>query len=103
MDRAMIEVETLTKWCSATQALAGMDLSVPAGRVLGLLGPNGAGKTTVVRVLTTLARPDGGRAAVAGVDVVRHPAEVRRHIGVADAAPGVGRPIRRRHLEVRAG
>ncbi len=83
MDRDMIEVEELTKSYGETQALAGVDFSVPAGRVLGLLGPNGAGKTTAVRVLTTLARPDGGRAAVAGVDVVRHPAEVRRHIGVA--------------------
>ncbi|MGH9099491.1 MAG: ATP-binding cassette domain-containing protein [Acidimicrobiales bacterium] len=79
----MIEVEALAKRYGETQALAGVDFSVPAGTVLGLLGPNGAGKTTAVRVLTTLARPDSGRATVAGVDVVRHPAEVRRRIGVA--------------------
>ena len=60
-----------------------MDIAVPAGTILGLLGPNGAGKTTAVRVLTTLARPDSGSATVAGIDVLRHPAEVRRHIGVA--------------------
>ena len=56
---------------------------MPAGSILGLLGPNGAGKTTAVRILTTLARPDAGRGTVAGIDVVAHPAEVRRHIGVA--------------------
>ena len=79
----MIEAEGLTKRYGETQALAGVGFSVPAGTVLGLLGPNGAGKTTAVRILTTLARPDAGRATVAGVDVVRHPGEVRRHIGVA--------------------
>jgi ABC-2 type transport system ATP-binding protein len=79
----MIEVEALTKSYGKTRALAGVDFSVPAGTLLGLLGPNGAGKTTAVRVLTTLALPDSGRAAVAGTDVVRHPGQVRRHIGVA--------------------
>jgi ABC-2 type transport system ATP-binding protein len=79
----MIEAEGLTKCYGQTQALAGVDFSVPAGTILGLLGPNGAGKTTAVRILTTLARPDSGRGTVAGIDVVAHPAEVRRHIGVA--------------------
>jgi ABC-2 type transport system ATP-binding protein len=79
----MIEAEALTKRYGKTQALAGVDFLVPAGMLLGLLGPNGAGKTTAVRVLTTLALPDSGRAAVAGNDVVRHPARVRRSIGVA--------------------
>jgi ABC-2 type transport system ATP-binding protein len=79
----MIEAEGLTKRYGETQALAGVDFSVPTGSILGLLGPNGAGKTTAVRILTTLANPDSGRAAVAGIDVVAHPAEVRRHIGVA--------------------
>ena len=83
MSRDMIEVEALAKRYGQTQALAGVDFSVRAGTLLGLLGPNGAGKTTAVRVLTTLARPDGGRAAVAGIDVVRHPGLVRRRIGVA--------------------
>ncbi len=55
---------------------------MPAGTVHGLLGPNGAGKTTAVRVLTTLARPDGGTARVAGHDVVRAAGEVRRRIGL---------------------
>jgi ABC-2 type transport system ATP-binding protein len=83
MSRDMIEVEALAKRYGKTQALAGVAFSVPAGTLLGLLGPNGAGKTTAVRVLTTLALPDSGRAAVAGIDVVRHPAQVRRRIGVA--------------------
>jgi ABC-2 type transport system ATP-binding protein len=83
VSQQMIEVEGLTKRYGDTQALAGVDFSVPEGTLLGLLGPNGAGKTTAVRVLTTLAIPDGGRAAVAGIDVVRHPAQVRRYIGVA--------------------
>jgi len=82
-DELMIQAEGLTKRYGETQALAGVDFSVPAGTILGLLGPNGAGKTTAVRILTTLALPDSGRAAVAGIDVVKHPGEVRRHIGVA--------------------
>jgi ABC-2 type transport system ATP-binding protein len=79
----MIEAEELAKRYGQTRALAGVDLSVPTGSILGLLGPNGAGKTTAVRILTTLALPDAGRASVAGIDVVGHPAQVRRHIGVA--------------------
>ena len=59
-DIPAIEAEGLTKKFGATQALAGIDLSVPAGGILGLLGPNGAGKTTAVRVLATLLRPDAG-------------------------------------------
>jgi ABC-2 type transport system ATP-binding protein len=79
----MIQAEGLKKRYGETQALDGVSFSVPAGTILGLLGPNGAGKTTAVRVLTTLARPDAGSATVAGIDVVRQPGEVRRHIGVA--------------------
>ena len=79
----MIEAEGLSKRYGETQALAGVSFAVPAGSILGLLGPNGAGKTTAVRILTTLAVPDSGRATVAGIDVVAHPGEVRRHIGVA--------------------
>jgi ABC-2 type transport system ATP-binding protein len=79
----MIEADDLQKRYGETQALAGVSFSVPAGTILGLLGPNGAGKTTAVRILTTLARPDSGRATVAGIDVVKSPGQVRRHIGVA--------------------
>ncbi|MGY1715236.1 ATP-binding cassette domain-containing protein [Geodermatophilus sp. SYSU D01106] len=77
-----ILVEGLQKRFGSNTALAGVDLTVPEGSVLGLLGPNGAGKTTVVRILTTLLQPDGGRAEVAGVDVVREPDRVRAVIGL---------------------
>ena len=78
----MIEAEGLTKRYGQTVALAGIDLQVPAGSILGVLGPNGAGKTTAVRILTTLSRPDSGWARVAGHDVVREVAAVQRNIGV---------------------
>jgi ABC-2 type transport system ATP-binding protein len=78
----MIEASGLTKRYGTTQALAGVDLQVPTGTILGVLGPNGAGKTTCVRILTTLATPDGGRATVAGHDVVHQAAAVRTCIGV---------------------
>lgn len=78
-----IYAEGLVKTFGDVRALDGVDLDVPEGTVLGLLGPNGAGKTTAVRVLTTLIRPDSGRAVVAGVDVLKHPNEVRRSIGLS--------------------
>ncbi|MFD9478067.1 ATP-binding cassette domain-containing protein [Streptomyces nojiriensis] len=78
-----IYAEGLVKTFGDVRALDGVDLDVPEGTVLGLLGPNGAGKTTTVRVLTTLLRPDSGKAVVAGIDVLRHPNEVRRAIGLS--------------------
>jgi len=77
-----IEADGLRKAYGETVALDGLDLAVAAGSVCGLLGPNGAGKTTTVRVLATLARMDAGRAVVAGVDLGRDPAGVRRRIGL---------------------
>jgi daunorubicin resistance ABC transporter ATP-binding subunit len=78
----MIRTEGLTKRYGPTVALAGVDLEVDAGCILGVLGPNGAGKTTAVRILTTLVVPDSGRAFVAGHDVAGDPMAVRRIIGV---------------------
>ncbi|OKK20839.1 ABC transporter [Streptomyces sp. CB00455] len=78
-----IYAEGLVKTFGDVRALDGVDLDVPEGTVLGLLGPNGAGKTTTVRVLTTLLRPDRGKAVVAGIDVLGHPNEVRRAIGLS--------------------
>ena len=77
-----IRAEGLIKNFGKTQALAGLDLAVPAGTVYGLLGPNGAGKTTAVRVFATLLRPDGGRAQVLGEDVAARAPAVRRNIGL---------------------
>ncbi|MGW5849543.1 ATP-binding cassette domain-containing protein [Streptomyces sp. NPDC055254] len=74
--------EGLEKSYGQVHALRGLDLAVPQGTVCGLLGPNGAGKTTAVRIFTTLSPPTGGRALVAGHDVAREPAAVRRAIGV---------------------
>jgi daunorubicin resistance ABC transporter ATP-binding subunit len=78
-----IEAHGLTKRFRDVPALAGVDLRLPAGEVLGLLGPNGAGKTTAVRILTTLVAPDAGTARVMGLDVVRQAAAVRRQVGLS--------------------
>ena len=86
-----ISAERLEKRYGPVQALAGVTFSVRAGEVFGLLGPNGAGKSTTVRVLTTLTRPDSGRAFVAGHDVVREPNRVRRSIGYVPQESGVDR------------
>src|SRR5437764_6738512 len=84
-----IVAEELRKRYRAVQALDGVSFAVREGEVFGLLGPNGAGKSTTVRVLTTLTRPDSGRAFVAGEDVVAHPAQVRRAIGYVAQDSGV--------------
>ena len=65
------------------RALDNLSLDVEEGTVLGVLGPNGAGKTTTVRILSTLLRPDSGRATVAGIDVIKHPEKVRELIGLS--------------------
>ncbi|MET7734096.1 ATP-binding cassette domain-containing protein [Streptomyces sp. NPDC005402] len=75
--------EGLEKRFGEVHALRGLDLAVAPGTVCGILGPNGAGKTTAMRLLTTLLRPDAGSARVAGYDLVREPAAVRRAIAVA--------------------
>ena len=79
-----IEVTRLEReFPGGIKAVAGVDLEVAEGEIYAFLGPNGAGKTTTVRMLTTLLRPTGGRARVAGFDVVEQAADVRRSIGVA--------------------
>jgi ABC-2 type transport system ATP-binding protein len=78
-----VETVRLHKRYGDVHALRGVDLRVDTGTVYGLLGPNGAGKTTAVRILTTLLPPDEGSARVAGFDVLREAAKVRRQIGLA--------------------
>ena len=87
-----IVVDGLEKtYAKGVRALDGVSFSVREGEVFGLLGPNGAGKSTTVRVLATLTKPDAGHALVAGRDVAREPAAVRRSIGYVPQQSGVDR------------
>ncbi len=79
----MVEATGLVKHYGDVKALDGLDLTVPEGTILGLLGPNGAGKTTAVNILTTLIMPTAGQATVAGADVIKKPAKVRKRIGLS--------------------
>ena len=83
MTEPIIEAEGLVKWFGRVKALAGLDLLARSGQITAVLGPNGAGKTTFVRAVATLIRPNAGRLSVAGIDVARHPEQVRRVIGLA--------------------
>jgi oleandomycin transport system ATP-binding protein len=78
----VIEAESLTKSFGTTKALAGVSITAERGQVLALLGPNGAGKTTVVRILSTLLRPDSGQARICGYDVLSQPVQVRQLIAL---------------------
>lgn len=78
---AAIEVIKLTRRFAEMLALNELTLCVPYGSIFGLLGPNGAGKSTLIKMLTTLLPPSSGTALVAGLDIVRQPRQVRRHIG----------------------
>jgi ABC-2 type transport system ATP-binding protein len=80
--RYTVEADGLTKSLARHRVVRGLDLSVQAGSVFALLGPNGAGKTTTVRILSTLQRPDGGSARIAGYDVVREARRVRESISL---------------------
>jgi ABC-2 type transport system ATP-binding protein len=83
VSRTAVEATGLVKtYPGNVQALKGVSFSVESGAVFALLGPNGAGKSTIVKILTTLSRPNAGRASIAGHDVVREPDRVRRLIGV---------------------
>ncbi len=75
------------------RALEGLDLLVPRGEFFGLLGPNGAGKSTAIGMITTTVVPTGGQAWVAGFDVVRKPAEVKRRIGVVPQQSSLDRSL----------
>jgi len=95
-----VEIKNITKtflersWRSAflrkapkkVRALQDVSLTIAPGEVLGLLGPNGAGKTTLIKILATLILPDDGSATICGDDLVRHPGQVRRHIGLVNTS-----------------
>jgi len=104
MDELAISAQQLRRAFAGADAVAGVDLEVRPGEVFGFLGPNGAGKTTTVRMLCTLLSPSGGSATVAGHDVAREPAAVRRKIGVALQEIGLD-PLQsgRELLELQAG
>ncbi|HET8820667.1 MAG TPA: ATP-binding cassette domain-containing protein [Thermoleophilaceae bacterium] len=92
MASSAIEAEGLVKeYPGGVRALDGLTFGVEQGTVFGLLGPNGAGKSTAVRILTTLARADEGRASVAGHDVAAEAARVRSAIGVVAQRGGADR------------
>jgi ABC-2 type transport system ATP-binding protein len=85
-DPVAVRVEGLSKRFGSLTAVDAVSFQVDSGELFGFLGPNGAGKTTLVRMLTTLVRPSGGRACVAGFDVMQEATQVRRHIGVIPQA-----------------
>lgn len=91
--RTAIEVTGVTKRYGQTQALRSVDLDVAEGTIVGLLGPNGAGKTTMVRILSTLERPDEGRVTIEGLDVVREARQVRQRIGLTGQFSAVDEDI----------
>ena len=85
----MILVESLTRSFGAVRAVDGVGFEARDGRITGLLGPNGAGKSTTLRILYTVLRPDGGSAAIDGIDIAADATAVRRNLGVLPDARGV--------------
>ena len=89
-DTAIIEVQDLVKvYAGDTRAVDGISFGVATGELFGFLGPNGAGKTTTIRILATLLEPTEGFARLAGFDVTKHPAEVRKRLGLAQQTPAL--------------
>jgi len=84
---AIIETRSLTKHYGKIQAVRSIDLNIEKGEIFGLLGPNGAGKTTTIGMLCTIVRPSSGSASIAGHDVMKEPAEVRRNVGIVFQDP----------------
>jgi ABC-2 type transport system ATP-binding protein len=89
----VLSVRGVTKHYGAHTALAGIDLDVDAGEVLGLLGPNGAGKTSLISIVAGLRRPDRGTVHVAGIDVTRAPQRAHEIVGLAPQDTGVYVPL----------
>ena len=91
-----VVAEGLRKSFGDTEALCGVDFEIERATVLGVLGPNGAGKTTSVRILTTLLKPDAGRALIDGIDVVAEPRRARALIGLTGQYAAVDERLHRR-------
>jgi ABC-2 type transport system ATP-binding protein len=89
----MIEAIGLTKNYGAIRAVDQVTLAIPQGEVFGLLGPNGAGKTTILKILTTLTRPDSGRCRIDGFDVTKSPLPVKQQIGVVPQENNLDREL----------
>src|SRR5487761_967861 len=78
----IVKVENLSKNFGQLKAVDGVSFEIKEGEIFGFLGPNGAGKSTTINVLTTLLKPSGGKAEIVGLDIHKHPNEVRRNVGV---------------------
>ncbi|HTZ17096.1 MAG TPA: ATP-binding cassette domain-containing protein [Dissulfurispiraceae bacterium] len=89
----MIEADNLSKSYGRVRAVNGVSFNIFDGEVFGLLGPNGAGKTTIIKMFTTLTRPDSGRCSIDGIDVAAHPIEVRKLIGVVPQENNLDREL----------
>ncbi len=104
MKELVIVAEGLRKSFKTTEVLKGVDFQVPRGEIFALLGANGAGKTTIIKILSTLLKPDGGRAGVCGFDVVSHPKKVRECISLTGQFAAVdGMLTGRENLKLIAG
>jgi ABC-2 type transport system ATP-binding protein len=84
---SIIKTTALTKNYGKIEAVRGIDLNIEKGEIFGLLGPNGAGKTTTIGMLCTIVRPTSGSATIAGCDVIKEPAMVRRKVGIVFQDP----------------
>ena len=100
---AIIQTRALKKNFGKIEAVAGIDLSVEKGEIFGLLGPNGAGKSTTIGILCTIVRPSSGAAVIAGYDVAKEPARVRRQVGIVFQDPTLDTALTgRENLELHA-
>lgn len=89
----MIEIINLHKSYGAIKAVDGVSLSIGKGEVFGLLGPNGAGKTTIIKILTTLSKPDSGKCLINGIDVRAAPLKIKHFIGVVPQENNLDREL----------